>query len=160
MHISRAHLRGVKAVHTIGDRLKAWRESRRLTQPEAATCLGIPFRTYQNYEGGVRPPKADAFRAFISAGINANWLITGEGPMLLSNLSATDVAIPATPAYVAPKISVIALEESLSAMLATAKPGETTAASVHKAVQFYLFMDERGLVTPEGLSQGDMDMAS
>ena len=146
-------------MHTIGDRLKAWRGSKRLTQPEAATCLGIPFRTYQNYEGDVRPPKTDALRAFVRAGINANWLLTGEGPMLLSDLPATNNASPAAPAYVAPKISTIALEESLSAMLATAKPGETTAASVHKAVQFYLFMDERGLVTPEGLSQGDMDIA-
>ncbi len=99
-------------------------------------------------------------RALVRVGVYAYWLLTGDGPMLLSELSATNNASPAAPAYVAPKISAIALEESLSAMLATAKPGETTAASVRKAVQFYLFMDERGLVTPEGLSQGDMDMAS
>lgn len=69
-------------MHGIGARLKLWRGQEKLTQPEAATRLGVPFRTYQNYEGGVRPPNTDAWLAFVRAGINAHWLLTGEGKML------------------------------------------------------------------------------
>ena len=140
--------------------MKAARGHLGLTQDGLAKVVGSSKRGIQENEALKSVPGGEVLAGFVRAGINANWLLTGEGPMLLSDLSATNVAIPAAPAYVAPKISVIALEESLSAMLATAKPGETTAASVHKAVQFYLFMDERGLVTPEGLSQGEIDMAS
>lgn len=71
-------------MHSIGVRLKAWRESQKLTQPEAATRLGVNFRSYQNYEGDVRPPKSDSLESFARAGINTNWLLTGEGEMLLN----------------------------------------------------------------------------
>ena len=77
---------------TIGGRLKAWREAVRLTQAEAATQLGMPLRTFQNYEMDARAPGADAIEGFVRGGINANWLLTGEGPMLLSDLQPGAVA--------------------------------------------------------------------
>ena len=55
-----------------------------MTQPEAATHLGIKFRSFQNYEGDVRPPKSDTLELFARGGINTNWLLTGEGEMLLN----------------------------------------------------------------------------
>lgn len=63
-------------------RLKVWRESIPLTQAEAAIRLGLSGSTYQNYERGVRAPNSDAWKAFASAGINAHWLLTGQGEML------------------------------------------------------------------------------
>ncbi len=66
-------------------RLVEWRKSRNMDQKEAATHLGIPYRTYQNYESSgsnYRAPNRDAMEAFARAGINLNWLMTGVGGMM------------------------------------------------------------------------------
>lgn len=55
-----------------------------LRQEDAARVLDLVTGTYQNYERNIREPHAPAFVAFTKAGINANWLLTGEGEMLLS----------------------------------------------------------------------------
>lgn len=72
---------------TIGNRIKAWRESINLKQPDAATQLGIPFSTYQKYEMDLRAPGAEAMECFARAGINTNWLLTDDGPMFLIQLA-------------------------------------------------------------------------
>ena len=64
---------------TIGARLKVWRDSIGLRQDEAAYRLGLSGSTYQNYERDVRAPNAESCQAFAKAGINTNWLLTGEG---------------------------------------------------------------------------------
>lgn len=48
----------------------------------------MPIPSLREYELGKRTPGGDAIEAFIRAGINANWLLTGEGPMLLAELQA------------------------------------------------------------------------
>lgn len=74
---------------TLNSRLKAWREAKKLRQDAAASLLGVPIGTYQKYEMGIRAPGAGAIEAFVTAGgINANWLLTGEGPMQLGDLQA------------------------------------------------------------------------
>lgn len=70
----------------IGARLKVWREGVGLGQSEAAARLGMSESTYQNYEREVRAPRMEAMEAFVRSGLNANWLLTGEGPMLLADL--------------------------------------------------------------------------
>jgi DNA-binding XRE family transcriptional regulator len=73
-------------VHTIGTRLKAWREAKSLKQAEASQQLGLAGNTYQNYERDVRAPNTEGWAAFARAGINTNWLLTGEGPMMVAEL--------------------------------------------------------------------------
>jgi transcriptional regulator with XRE-family HTH domain len=68
-------------------RLKAWRAAKGLSQDAAALSLGVPVSSYQRYELGTRGPSTDAMEAFVLAGINANWLLTGHGPMLLADLA-------------------------------------------------------------------------
>ncbi|UOA07815.1 LexA family transcriptional regulator [Methylobacter sp. S3L5C] len=68
---------------SIGERLKQWRAYKNLKQDDISALLGIPFSTYQKYEMGNRKPGADAMEVFSRAGINANWLLTGSGEMLL-----------------------------------------------------------------------------
>jgi phage repressor protein C with HTH and peptisase S24 domain len=63
--------------------LKVWRESLSLKQAEAASVLGLPPSTYQNYERDVRAPNTEGWNAFAMNGINTNWLLTGEGSMLV-----------------------------------------------------------------------------
>lgn len=109
-------------MHTIGARLKAWRDLNRLKQPEAASQLGVAASTYQKYEMDLRAPGADAMECFVRAGINANWLLTGEGPMLLeelqhqggaeleaarAELAALQVRMDKTLAEMAPQLEVL-----------------------------------------------------
>jgi|APEBP8051072266_1049373.scaffolds.fasta_scaffold02840_7 transcriptional regulator with XRE-family HTH domain len=71
----------------LNTRLKAWRAAKELSQDAAALVLGLPVSSYQRYELGTRGPSTDAMEAFVLAGINANWLLTGHGPMLLADLA-------------------------------------------------------------------------
>jgi len=68
---------------SIGDRLKQWRGAKNLKQDEASALLGIPFSTYQKYEMNNRSPGTDAMEKFAKAGINTNWLLTGEGEVMI-----------------------------------------------------------------------------
>lgn len=77
-------------MHSIGAALKAWRESEKLSQREAAAHFGVPARTYQDYERDLKAPGAGAIQSFMRAGINANWLLAGEGPMLKGPSGKTD----------------------------------------------------------------------
>lgn len=42
---------------TFGEKLKAYRKAKGMTQKEFAEFIDIPFRTYQNYEAGHRYPR-------------------------------------------------------------------------------------------------------
>lgn len=53
-----------------------------MTQAQIAEQSGVSTRSYQGYEDGRSLPCAEAIAGFIRLGINANWLLTGEGPML------------------------------------------------------------------------------
>jgi transcriptional regulator with XRE-family HTH domain len=76
----------VKRGMTISERLRAVRAAMKVTQDELCARSGIPLATYKKYEGDDRSPGADAISGLVHAGINANWLLTGEGPMLLEEL--------------------------------------------------------------------------
>ncbi len=82
-------------MHEIGVRLKVWRDAAQLKQDEAAKLLGLPGSTYQNYERGVRAPNTEGWESFARVGINTNWLLTGEGPMLSKNL--VEIGEPSRP---------------------------------------------------------------
>lgn len=110
-------------MHSIGARLKAWREELRLHQKDAATQLSIPSRTYQDYERGLRAPGAESMEAFVRAGINANWLLTGEGPMLLADASPQPAAV----------FDEARLEKSLEAVEAGLAAAGSTMAPAKKA---------------------------
>lgn len=69
----------------IGARIEHIRASR--SQRDFAAGLGIPLRTYQNYERGEREPDLRVYLATLRMGWNINWLLTGEGPERLEALS-------------------------------------------------------------------------
>lgn len=66
---------------TIGGRLTHIRGSR--SQAEFAQELGVHKNSLGNYERDSRTPDADFLRKIVEAGYNANWLITGEGPVMV-----------------------------------------------------------------------------
>ena len=47
--------------------------------PRIATVLGIPVRSWQNYESGVNIPAALLLEFIELTGAHPHWLLTGEG---------------------------------------------------------------------------------
>jgi transcriptional regulator with XRE-family HTH domain len=79
----------------LASRLRAARGVLGLTQRQVAQKAQMPLPSYKDYEAGNRMPGGEALELLIFAGINANWLLTGEGPMLMAELDG-----PAVPAAV------------------------------------------------------------
>jgi transcriptional regulator with XRE-family HTH domain len=60
----------------ISSRLKEARGS--LSQEDFAAKIGVSFRTYQYYEGGVRAPKWPVLsKIAVLCGVTVDWLLTG-----------------------------------------------------------------------------------
>jgi transcriptional regulator with XRE-family HTH domain len=72
----------------INDRLRAARECLGLKQQEFAIKSGVSYSVYQKYELGSSKPGSDALEGFVRLGISSDWLLTGEGEMLLSDNQA------------------------------------------------------------------------
>lgn len=81
-------------------------------QSAFAEQYGLNRRTYR--KGRLNGAGICLGSAFIRAGINANWILTGEGPMLLAELAPP----PAKP--VAPRINIEALAAIIEGALKAA----------------------------------------
>lgn len=72
----------------VGARMKAAREALRLTQEGLAKAVGGSKRGIQENEARNRVPGGDVVAGMVRLGINANWLLTGSGEMLVSEAEA------------------------------------------------------------------------
>ncbi|AUN95908.1 XRE family transcriptional regulator [Pseudazoarcus pumilus] len=79
---------------TVGNRIREARTRLGLSQPEASSKSGIPLGTLRKYEHDSSLPGAEAITGFVRLGVNSNWLLTGEGPMLLSDTPLAERAAP------------------------------------------------------------------
>lgn len=79
---------------TIGQRMTHIRAS--TSQRQFAEALGVPLRTYQNYEQDKREPDLRTLAGLHSRGWNLNWVLIGEGPERLEALQdkGSDIASP------------------------------------------------------------------
>ncbi len=80
------------------EELKAWMRANHLTQQKIANVLGVT----QSYVGqmilGKQPFGRAAAKKWQEAfGLNASWLMTGEGSMLISPAVSPEPSVPATP---------------------------------------------------------------
>lgn len=66
-------------------RLRLARTRLELSQSDFAIRSDVGGSTYQKYELGTSKPGCEAMEGFANLGINCNWLLTGEGEMLLSS---------------------------------------------------------------------------
>ncbi len=72
---------------------------------DMAAHLGLPSSTYSAYEGDNGPPKVEWLLELARRGVNLNWLLTGDGEMLLAShdqASAGPAVIPLPTAAAAP----------------------------------------------------------
>lgn len=129
----------------IGGRLKAARAHLGLKQDVLAAQSGVSYSVYQKYEMGRSVPGGDAIAGFIHTGINANWLLTGEGPMLLKDLQPKPQPM---------KINIGALAATLDGATRGLPPGTSPRNIAEFAVKMYLDALEKGLITPDGIGEG------
>lgn len=61
-----------------------------LSQSNFCVQSGYNVRTYQRNEEGRNEAGITLGAAFVRAGINANWLLTGEGPMRIEDLAGAE----------------------------------------------------------------------
>lgn len=79
-------------------RLKAVLDTLGLKISEASERSGIPYRSWQNYLSGAREPKADALASICThLGVDAGWLLTGEGPMRRSEAVGPELSSAESP---------------------------------------------------------------
>jgi transcriptional regulator with XRE-family HTH domain len=66
----------------VAARIHLVRERKGLSQTEFSGSMGIPLRTYQNYERGDRSASQQLIHALLSTfGVDPVWLLTGQGEM-------------------------------------------------------------------------------
>jgi len=69
------------------ERLLEIRKATGLTGGKIALCGGVTKQTFSGYLHTGRLPSANVLANWVSKlGINANWLLTGQGPMFLEHL--------------------------------------------------------------------------
>lgn len=66
----------------LGNRLKIAREHLGKSQREMDSLLGLGSKSWQRNESGGHAPGSKVIAALVAQGFNANWLLSGEGPML------------------------------------------------------------------------------
>lgn len=72
---------------TLGSRLKEIRGIFNLTQGQFAEKAGSSAAAFGQYEKGEKIPGGKVLAGLAQAGVNINWLLIGEGPMLISALT-------------------------------------------------------------------------
>ena len=63
----------------ISERLRQVCEAKNWKITDFAEQTGIAYRTMQGYIGGEREPNAEGMSGIAKAGVNLNWLVSGEG---------------------------------------------------------------------------------
>jgi len=88
-----------------------------MTQDEFADAIGAKKRGFQDNESGKTIPRSDVIQGIIKLGVNANWLLTGEGEMMLNSIDEDNnyAIIDATAQQIRMIKSVIDLNEHTSA---------------------------------------------
>ncbi|MCL7721465.1 helix-turn-helix domain-containing protein [Actinobacillus pleuropneumoniae] len=79
----------------ISERLRQVCEAKNWKIKDFAEQTGIAYRTLQGYVGGEREPNAEGMTAIAKAGVNLNWLVSGEGEMFhdISNCELSEKEI-------------------------------------------------------------------
>lgn len=101
---------------SIGERLKEWRSYKQLKQRDVGTLLGIHPGNYQKYELNISRPGAEAIEALVKEGVNANWILTGIGPMLIADYSTAQSPAPVAATEPPCPVDVTRLTEAIESI--------------------------------------------
>src|ERR1035437_4719539 len=70
----------------IGPRLRAYRESEKISQKGLAEAVQGTLRGIQDNESAKSAPNSKILKALAERGLNVNWLLTGKGPVRLTDI--------------------------------------------------------------------------
>jgi len=76
----------------ISERLRQICEAKNWKLTDFAEQTGIAYRTLQGYVGGEREPNAEGMTGIAKAGVNLNWLVSGEGEMFQSVIQKNEIS--------------------------------------------------------------------
>lgn len=128
--------------------MKAAREALGLTQDGLAQAVGGSKRGIQNNEALKSVPGGEVICGLVCLGINANWLLTGEGPMLLK-----DLAPEPKPA----EINAGALSAIIRGLASAGVPPEKLGMA---AIRAYQDAYDQRLITHTGIGDGGVENAA
>lgn len=152
----------------IGGRMRVAREALGLSQQEMAKAVGGSKRGIQDNEARNRVPGGEVIYGLVCLGINANWLLTGKGEMLMGKASPRSVqyqpnshasafSVQESGPSVAPPALINA--EALAAIiyaLIRSQSGTPDADVIAKAAaETYERYASAGIITPTGLNRKD-----
>ena len=162
----------------LGERLRAAREALGLSRPAFVEKFGGSVRTIENNEGGRNEPGACLIGVLAANGINANWLLTGEGPMLIAELSTmarvdmlvaerNELAVSLQKALEkawatapqAPRLNVDVLASIIEGLLRTA-PNAPPDKLGSVCASLYQDLIDKEMITPEGIGPGNQANAA
>lgn len=130
----------------VGSRIRAARESLGMTQEALATAISVSVRGIQSNERQISVPGGEVICGLIQLGINANWLLTGEGPMRLSDLVApVPQAAPSPPPQ---DLNQTYLSIAIQGVL-EARPELAPAQQARLAADIYLRFQSMNMAKPE-----------
>lgn len=92
----------------MGERLRAFRTSLGMTQEELGRAIGGTKRGVQDNELGKSSPQTRFLAKLADLGLNLNWLVNGQGPMLLKDLEA---GAQSAPSALDPELLQVVLEK-------------------------------------------------
>ena len=133
--------------------MKAARGHLGLTQDGLAKVVGSSKRGIQENEALKSVPGGEVLAGFVRAGINANWLLIGEGPMLLADL------VPSVVKTAESRINVDALEAIIEGALRIT-PNAPASDIASFSARLYKDCIDRGMITADGIGNGDLDAAA
>ena len=76
----------------ISERLRQVCETKNWKITDFAEQAGIAYRTMQGYIGGEREPNAEGMLGISRAGVNLNWLVSGEGDMFQTETQKNEMS--------------------------------------------------------------------
>lgn len=74
-------------------RIKDVRSHFNCNQKKMSELLSVKYRTYQDNEKGKSIPGGAVLASYVRIGVNVNWLLTGEGPMLIEEMKNSPIAM-------------------------------------------------------------------
>ena len=127
-------LEAVRTKNFLAERLRLLRETEfgERGGPELARKLGIPIRTWYNYEAGVTVPAEVVLRVVELTGVDPLWLLNGQGDRIKfsggSGCPKSSIATKPSSAESLLRQALVQLETRLSGFEPeTARKGQTTA---------------------------------
>lgn len=156
----------------IAKRIKLGRAALGHTQKSFCEEFGMPLASLKNYEGAKQIPGGEAVALFVCAGINANWLLTGEGVMLddahgkalsdmvYGQLSQSPLMAEQSLPESRQALNPDAMVQAIVAIFQVAKKGESVELLAKRAVGFYRYCELNGLIAEDDQGEGVLDTAA